>query len=277
MNSKVLQIIAKSGLVPLRTHPEHASELKSMLLYGEMAETLAIQQNWVQVLTVSDNLTGWVDRHAIDFLLPEIGVDFYQSSEFVRWPYASTHIPETPRGCYLPVGGIVQKGDGDTFKLLDGTLITSHGLQKLKKSSITATARSFLGTPYLYGGRTDTGIDAAGLIQTVHLLHNLRLPRFCRQQAEVKAFTIEEIQHAEPASIIYFSDDERQFAHAGLLLDEGEIIHASGMVRIENINPTKRFDSKYPFNERLAGSITGIQPPVDQDDTIIPIGDTALS
>ena len=57
--------------------------------------------------------------------------------------------------------------------------------QKLKPSinSILQTARSFLGLPYIWGGRSYRGVDCSGLVQLVLMAHSIPCPRDSDMQA----------------------------------------------------------------------------------------------
>ncbi len=276
MNANGLQIFAKSGLVPVRSEPTHTTALMTMLLHGEVAEILSIRENWIQIITSNEGWIGWVEKEAVEILPPDQFSPFPQDESVVRWPYFSMHLKVSKNQLFMPTGGIVCDRV-DHFSLWNGCELPWPAADPLKQSTIIETARNFAGVPYLFGGRTDTGIDAGGFIQTLHLLHHLSLPRDYRQQVAVKAFTADNIQHAEPASLIYFSDENSEITHVGFCLGDGAVVHASGSVKIENIEFSKRFDSKYPFNQRLAETVAGIQSPVTEGDTIIPVGESALS
>jgi len=51
-------------------------------------------------------------------------------------------------------------------------------------SGVVATARSLLGIPYLWGGRSGYALDCSGLTQLVYRLHGVTLPRDTGDQAK---------------------------------------------------------------------------------------------
>lgn len=106
-------------------------------------------------------------------------------------------------------------------------------------ASVCATARRFLGIPYLWGGCSPWGLDCSGFVQLVFRLNGILLRRDANQQAE------DGREAAEPGrgDLVFFGPPEWPGAitHVGLLLDRTRFIHASGSDRVR-IN---RLDEPY--------------------------------
>lgn len=98
--------------------------------------------------------------------------------------------------------------------------------------SVIGTARSYMGTPYRYGGMTRGGMDCSGLLVVSFRSADMQIPRTSREQAKFgKKVRIDEIK---PGDMVFFAAKKRRrkVSHAGLVTRvEGNnsvtFIHAS--------------------------------------------------
>lgn len=103
--------------------------------------------------------------------------------------------------------------------------------KRRKISTVISTARSYIGTPYRYGGNSKSGIDCSGLIQQCYKKINVKLPRTAKEQSKIgnsKSWgTIRE------GDIVYFKFKQKgeKWYHTGMITkatkDEIRFIHAS--------------------------------------------------
>ena len=111
------------------------------------------------------------------------------------------------------VGGLVTRG---TRSPTGGSSLTTTG------EKLLATAKSYLGTPYKWGG-TDpaTGLDCSGLIQTAAKQLGITLPRTAAQQA--KAGTeVKSLAEAKPGDLVVLENGH----HIGIYVGNGQMLHA---------------------------------------------------
>ena len=99
---------------------------------------------------------------------------------------------------------------------------------------IVLLAKRLLNTPYLWGGKSSFGIDCSGLTQLVFSLFNHHLPRNASHQIELGKDV--SIKDAKPGDLAYFVSNSNKVTHVGIMIDNKTIIHASGSVRIDDIN-----------------------------------------
>jgi cell wall-associated NlpC family hydrolase len=87
----------------------------------------------------------------------------------------------------------------------------------------------------LWGGRSVFGIDCSGLTQAVYKFLNIQLLRDANQQA-TQGELVNFLQEARCGDLAFFDNEEGQIIHVGILLNNQEILHTSGKVRIDKID-----------------------------------------
>lgn len=221
---------------PVRRKPWHQSEMTSQLLFGESVKLLKQKGNlWVKIRSLHDDYEGWMTNT----LLREIKEDDakvysdYVSTGFLNVVHLNESNIRIPMGASLP-GFLDGRGkiDGSIF-LLEGEY-QKRSEQRLEAGTVTQLTSKWLNAPYLWGGRTILGVDCSGFVQVNYKIMGVDLPRDAWQQAQ-EGETIRKLKDAVCGDLAFF-DDKEEIVHVGILLGDDRIIHASGKVRIDNID-----------------------------------------
>jgi cell wall-associated NlpC family hydrolase len=106
---------------------------------------------------------------------------------------------------------------------------------KRDAATITQIAFTFINTAYLWGGRSVFGIDCSGFVQLVFKFLHYPLLRDAQDQA-TQGTLVNFLQEARCGDLAFFDNAEGKIIHVGILLNQHEIIHSSGTVRIDKID-----------------------------------------
>jgi len=86
---------------------------------------------------------------------------------------------------------------------------------------VAVLARSFIGTPYRYGGDAPSGFDCSGLVWYVYREAGVAVPRTAAEQrAGARRIAADAL---EPGDLVFFYTPED---HVGIYLGNGEFVHA---------------------------------------------------
>ena len=226
--------ICNLAVIPLRAEPNDKSEQVSQILFGEAFEIVEWTNRWAKVITDYDNYEGWIGR--LQFVM--LGHIAYKSLTQITPPItyrAVTQAWKKPDNSvlYLPVGSALVFLKGTTCHINNEKfeIIGEIG----ETEPLDLTAKSFLNTAYLWGGRTHYGIDCSGFTQTVFKLQGIHLRRDAWMQAE-QGKTIDFISEVKLGDLAFFDNEEGRITHVGIMLNASQIIHASGRVKIDRID-----------------------------------------
>ncbi len=227
--------VCQLSIVPVRLEVGHSSEITSQVRCGEGVEILDTSGNRARVRVLSDDYEGWIDLR--QFTPPA-----------AARPPVATCITDDDccmatcggRRMLLPLGTPLPNWENGSFLLgaerwsWPGQVRPLSAQQPPDTAAVLEYAHRYLHTAYLWGGRSLFGIDCSGLVQAVFQAHGQRLLRDSIMQM-TQGTAVKDLAAARPGDLVFFNCAGDVGRHVGLLLSCGTIIHASAMVRVDDI------------------------------------------
>ena len=260
--------VVSLAALDLRRHPDHASEMRSQLLLGEVVRLLRRSGDglWWRVENISDRYRGWVRSWG---LIPATRA---RAAAWERKARARVVEPlleaRAVPGGDLSIGPLFwnarviagpKRGGLRRVELPDGRRgwVRSTGLGPMVRPDrpLIARVRGLLGAPYLWGGRTPAGFDCSGFVQQALAEQKLLLPRDAQQQFRACRRVGKEEPERE-GDLVFFGLEGKPAAHVGILLGAGYFAHARGTVRINSTVPGNPL-----YDRALMAQYRGIRRP----------------
>ena len=116
-------------------------------------------------------------------------------------------------------------------------------------------AKSFLGTPYVWGATGPNKFDCSGFTQWVYRDAGINIPRVSRDQARVGQFV--SFNQLQKGDMIFFDTHKKRtgkVSHVGIYLGGGNFIHASSAgksVVIYNFNQKPFYKKRFLWGRRV--------------------------
>ncbi|WP_439184412.1 C40 family peptidase [Carboxylicivirga taeanensis] len=231
--------ICTYGLIPVRSEASERAEMVTQLLFGDTFDILERRTDWCKIRQHDDCYEGWINSNLL-LKLSAKEVESWMCGK--KWIVPSPFIKlvsEPDKTTHLISGGsaIFFNGeDTNCFTIGNKEFYLSGNSSPLKPAgSIADIAMAYMNAPYLWGGRSFYGIDCSGFTQVVFKVAGLQLPRDASQQVELGSI-INFVEEAALGDLAFFDNEEGNITHVGICLGKGDIIHASGRVRVDKLD-----------------------------------------
>lgn len=223
------------SVIPIRELPSDTSEMTTQLIFGEHYKIVEQRKKWSRIKIAHDKYTGWISNNQIHIIDQE-EYDKLEK-EVATLTTDILDIIEGESNQPIVIGSVLPTYKSD-HALIKNKMYKFLGKKTQgfsEKKHLVNNALIFLNAPYLWGGRTPFGIDCSGFTQIVYRLQGINIPRDAYQQAEA-GNTLSFIEESEEGDLAFFDDPEGKISHVGIIMNNNNIIHASGKVRIDKLD-----------------------------------------
>lgn len=224
------------GVIDLRRAPAKDAPLDSQLLYGESVLCYERKDGWAWVQNECDGYVGYV---AADSLIETGSGPSHRVAVLHSFVYPEPDLKSAVLDSLPMTAAVAVTRERNGFSALpDGGWVFSRHLEPL--DSVTpdyvATAQAFLGTPYLWGGRSSIGLDCSALIQLALARAGIAAPRDSDQQAESLGDLVSE---SLPSSGLRRGDLVFMPGHIAIAMNETEVLHANAGAMLVTVEPLR--------------------------------------
>lgn len=237
------------AVVPVRANPSDRSELVTQILFGEhySVDSISEDKKWAHVMLEFDHYEGWIDLNQHTAITDEYfnhlsNTEFKISTDIISTILYKKQLIQIIIGSVLPISSseLFEVNEQFAFNGASKNIGDRLGIEFMRQ-----VLNKFMNAPYLWGGKTPFGIDCSGLTQQVFKLCGYRLKRDAHQQY-LQGQNVANIRDAMPGDLAFFRKKNGPVSHVGIIMENQQIIHASGHVRQDKL------DEKGIFNEELS-------------------------
>lgn len=231
--------IVTDGVAPLRRAPRPDAVLDTE---GLMGEALLVfeedDEGWSFVQLSGDNYVGYMPSAAIGARgeAPPATSHRVCVPQTLRFPGPDIKAPplgHIPMGARLTVTGQTFDHNAVYLALSGGGCVVSQHVAPIDAVApdFVAVAESFVGVPYLWGGKSAFGIDCSGLVQIACDMAGIAAPRDSGDQERELGTRIAGIEALRRGDLIFWP------GHVGIMLDGQRLLHANAFHMMTAIEP----------------------------------------
>ena len=208
--------------------PNSRSEVTSQILYGERFKILSKRKGWIKIKSLYDRYSGFIkDKKYVKELKISHKVSNIQANIF------KNPNTKTKRTLYFGSKLSVLERRNGFARFEKNQWVKSKDIKKIthKERNFVKILNLFLKTKYVWGGKTNKGIDCSALLQMFFYYNNLFYPRDTKDQIKYSKKKIS--KKFKKGDIIFWK------GHVAICVNSKQLIHAYGPKKKVIIMPIK--------------------------------------
>ena len=222
--------------LPLRREPRFDARLDTEVLLGETATVYDESEGWAWVQLSRDFYVGYVPSEG---LTRHLVTPTHRIAALRSYVYPEPD-GKTPPLALLSVNARIacERAEGKFLALAGGGYVFAAHAAPIGSTEpdFVAVAEAFLGTPYLWGGRTSIGLDCSGLVQLALEAAGQSAPRDADMQAAELGRAIEWRGGARlrRGDLVFWE------GHVGIMTSAKDFLHANAFHMAVEAEPFAR-------------------------------------